>query len=254
MAKCAKSSILLLVLLIHVPLSLSQTLPARPETGIVKAVSETLGLNADKADNSSSKDTTANTSQTTEHHAEGRTALDDARARADFVQESLILPNNSINSAFGVPVSCSGLCSTLGDDLLAAIEGDACRSLFITGKCSGNCMTEISSVTENESWPACRDACSGDIVSGASNRWVELCKSRQETLIDAGKEAMKTFVKEGLTTQLQHSMFTQFLFGVFILVIGVGYGYRRGSAAHLRYRFQKRRLHNRKSSDDRLPV
>lgn len=153
-------------------------------------------------------------------------------------------------------VRCAdGVCVELGAELLATIEGEQCRSLFVNGKCPVTCGQGLATVLGNGSWPDCARACGNDVVSGAAERWRDMCDRRQESLIDQGKEVVKGFVGEGLRTRLEWRGVFQFLLGVTILVVGVGYGYRKGAgAAQIAYRLQKRRLLGRKNSDQDLPI
>lgn len=181
----------------------------------------------------SSQEQTQNSDDT---HELGRDTADTASANEDHVGP--------------VSVECGPMCHELGDALLATVEGGSCRALFINGKCPTACSTSISEVTQNSSWTGCASTCEGDVVNGAAERWASLCESRQETLIDQGKEAMKSLVSDGLTTRLHKRAVLQFFVGVLILVVGLGLGYRRGSMG---YRLPKRLL-SRKCSDQQLPI
>lgn len=164
--------------------------------------------------------------------------------------------NGSAPSIVAPVVRCAdGTCVELGAALLSAVEGESCRSLFVNGKCPAVCGQGIAAVTGNESWAGCATACGNDVVTGAAERWAELCEVRQETLIDQGKEVVKGLVGDGLSSRLHWRAVLQFFLAVMILVVGVGYGYRRGavSAQHA-YRLQKRRLLGRKNSDNNLPI
>lgn len=179
------------------------------------------------------------------------------QGEADTVTSGSLEARNGTDGA--VPpanVRCAdGPCVELGAALLAAVEGEQCRSLFINGKCPAACGQGIASVTGNESWSACATACGNDVVTGAAERWSEICEARQETLIDQGKEVVKGLVGEGLSSRLHWRAVVQFFLAVLILVVGVGYGYRRGAiSTHYAYRLQKRRLIGRKNSDNNLPI
>lgn len=154
------------------------------------------------------------------------------------------------------PVRCAdGVCVELGAELLATVEGDQCRSLFVNGKCPVSCAQRLGGVLANTTWPACAAACGNDVVAGAAERWREICERRQESLIDQGKEVVKGLVGDGLKTRIAWRGVLRFLLALGILVVGVGYGYRKGSgAAQYAYRLQKRRLMGRKNSDHDLPV
>lgn len=197
--------------------------------------------------------------------SEGRAALDQARNEADQtaiqeqplpVQAQTSNTTNVSNSSIGPPtVNCEGECEELADELLNAVEGSSCRSLFTTGKCPRPCMQAIQLITANSSWPPCATMCGGDMVTGAAERWTDLCQIRQETLVDQGKEAVKNLVAEGITSKLHASVLMQFSIGVMILALGIIYGYRRGAiSTHIAYRLRKRRLLERKNSDGNLPI
>lgn len=154
-------------------------------------------------------------------------------------------------------LSCdSMICKNLFTTFLETVEGAQCRSIFKTGKCPTTCVTALAVVTSNESWLACKFACSEtDIVASGADRWSRLCGARTESFIDQGKEAVKSLVSDGLASQVHVKAFLQFLVGVLILVLGVGYGYRRGAiSAQLAYRMQKRCLIGRKNSDASISV
>ncbi|PXF49783.1 hypothetical protein BWQ96_00435 [Gracilariopsis chorda] len=197
--------------------------------------------------------------------SEGRAALDQARAEADqpviqqqpdSVQIETTNETSVNNSSIGPPTAnCEGECEELADQLLNAVEGISCRSLFTTGKCPRPCMQAIQLITANSSWPPCAAMCGGDMVTGAAERWTSLCQIRQETLVDQGKEAVKSLVAEGITSKLHASVLMQFSIGVMILALGIIYGYRRGAiSTHIAYRLRKRRLLERKNSDGNLPI
>ncbi|KAI0559644.1 hypothetical protein FGB62_140g033 [Gracilaria domingensis] len=202
----------------------------------------------------------------TNNSSEGRAALEDARAQAQAQAQQMPLgvtdgfngteaTTNSTDIIGPADVSCEGDCEYLADQLLDAVEGPACRSLFTTGKCPSPCMQAITVITSNSSWPACATMCAGEMVTGAAQRWSTLCEIRQETLVDKGKEAVKNFVADGLGSGFRPSVLLRFSLGVLILFLGVVYGYRRGAlSTHIAYRLQKRRLLSRKNSDASLPL
>lgn len=195
-----------------------------------------------------------------EPQAPGRAALEHARSSANMSNSSSAVVEGPAPIAEHDPalpaVSCAdGPCVTLGAALLAAVEGPPCRSLFVNGKCPAGCAAAIADVTGNETWPRCANACGNDVVAGAAERWAALCGVRQESLIDQGKEAVKSVLGEGLSSRLHVRAVLHFFLAVMILVLGVGYGYRRGAiSAQYAYRLQKRRLLTRKSSDSKLPL
>lgn len=204
------------------------------------------GNSSSAADNQS---TNTDTNEELKPKSPGLVALDTAR-------------NASIQQTEGQPKSPSqaivkcgeGACEELSTALLDAVEGSTCRSLFLTGKCPAVCANAIGAITKNETWPECATACAEDIVMDAAERWVGLCDARKETLIEQGKEAVKS-IHQGITQSLHARVVFQFLFGVLILIMGVVYGYRRGViSAAMAYRIQKRRLGGRKNSDNQLPI
>lgn len=152
-------------------------------------------------------------------------------------------------------MSCdSGDCQELGEALINAVEGASCRSMFATGKCPSLCVQNIAAVTSHASWTSCADSCSKDLVTGAAERWAELCTIRQETLIDQGKEAVKSFVGAGFVSS-HARVLAQICIAFTIVVVAVAFGYRRGVlTVHSAYRLQKRRLLGRKNSDPNLPL
>lgn len=154
-------------------------------------------------------------------------------------------------------LSCdSSVCKNLVSTFVGTVEGSQCRSIFKTGKCPTACTTALTQVTSHQSWPACTAACSDtDIVVSSVDRWARLCGARTESLIDQGKEAVKSLVSDGLTSRFHANVFLQFLLAILILVLGVGYGYRRGAtSAQLAYQIQKIRLIGRKNSGTNLSV
>lgn len=155
-------------------------------------------------------------------------------------------------------LSCdSSVCKNLVAAFVETVEGSQCRSIFKTGKCPTGCTTALTQVTLHQSWPACATACSDtdDIVVSSVDRWARLCGARTESLIDQGKEAVKSLVSDGLASRFHIKVFLQFLLAILILVLGVGYGYRRGAiSAQMAYRMQKRRLIGRKNSDTNISV
>ncbi|CAN8077194.1 unnamed protein product [Agarophyton chilense] len=205
----------------------------------------------------------------TDATSEGRAALEDARAQAQALQpvpsqapppdnQNLTgLTNRSREDIAPQPpvVDCDRECEQLADQLLEAVEGSTCRTLFTTGKCPSPCMQAISAITSNSSWPPCAAMCGGEMVTGAAQRWSALCDLHQETLVEKGKEAVKNFVTDGLRSRIHLSALMRFSLGALILFLGVAYGYRRGAiSTHIAYRLQKRRLLGRKNSDSNLPV
>lgn len=223
---------------------------------------------------------------------QGHSALEDARQAADRERSVQSNPNYSIVAAatFSAPVSqnVSGdnthqesqsntftkvaivtpiphvqiscdddVCVTLRDTFIEAVESAACRSFFENGKCPTTCASSLTAVTANESWTPCTVACTGsdtDIFVSGAQRWLRLCGARTESLIDQGKEAVKTLVTESITTR-SSNIILQFLLGLLILALGIGYGYRRGAiSAQMSYRVQKRRLMGRKNSDANISV
>lgn len=181
---------------------------------------------------------------------------DDAQGQPGEAFSAAQEAHNGSNAAAAPPVvrCADGVCVELGASLLSTVEGEQCRSLFVNGKCPAGCGQGIASVTGNESWPGCATACGNDVVSGAAERWREICEMRQETLIDQGKEVVKGLVADGLSTRVHWRAVVQFFLVVLLFVVGVGYGYRKGSAAQYAYRLQKRRLLGRKNSDNNLPI
>lgn len=132
------------------------------------------------------------------------------------------------------------------------MEGDACRGLFATGKCPTACATAMATVTTNASWTECELVCKDDVVAAGASRWAVLCGARAETLIDQGKEAMKSLVTDGFAKRVSIRGVIHAFVGLLILVLGVGFGYRRGAgAAQMAYRLQRRR---RKNSDANISV
>ena len=216
-------------------------------------------LNASKATNETSSDiqnqsATGDTSEESKPQSPGRIALDAARNASIQQQQQQEKPEGRSQSPSQVLVKCGeGACEELSEALLDAVEGSTCRSLFLTGKCPAICANAISTITKNETWPECAMTCSEDIVMSSAERWVGLCDARKETLIEQGKEAVKS-IHQGITQSLHARVVFQFLFGVLILIMGVVYGYRRGAiSAAMAYRIQKRRL-GRKNSDNQLPI
>lgn len=151
-------------------------------------------------------------------------------------------------------VSCdTGECLQLGEEILTAIEGQECRALLVTGKCPIKCMQSISAVTSNAAWPSCASTCKKDIVTGATERWAALCGARQVTLLDQGKEAVKSLVGVGIMSKLRLAFFMQIIFAVLVLALAVAYGYRKGLIQGHTNRLQKR-MHARRRSLDRVFV
>lgn len=156
------------------------------------------------------------------------------------------------------PVNCdSVVCIELRDKFLDTVEDESCRAIFDNGKCPTLCSTSLSTITGNQSWPSCIQTCpDDDVVMSSVSRWIRLCDAHTESFIDQGKEAVKSFVSESLASRLHLRVVLQFFIGVLILVLGVGYGYRRGSlsAQMAHYARQKRRRAARKQSDTNLPM
>jgi hypothetical protein len=69
------------------------------------------------------------------------------------------------------------------DDMQVAyadiVQGDACRSLYATGMCSGLCTRSLKAMIGRHLWTKCADRCdwSPGIVA-AANSWLALCVSR----------------------------------------------------------------------------
>lgn len=106
-----------------------------------------------------------------------------------------------------------------------------------------------------DNWADCEAACVSDVVTSGAKRWAKMCASRQETLIDQGKEAVKSLVADGLAARMQRKLVAQFIVGALIIVLGLAYAYRRRLVtARIAYRLQKRCLMGRKNSDLNLPV
>lgn len=152
-------------------------------------------------------------------------------------------------------VDCeSGECVTLGADLIAAVEGQSCRSLLTTGKCPKTCASALKTVVDHTAWPACVVKCQKDIVAGAADRWVGMCDVHAETLLDQGKDVVESIVGKETLDTLHRGAFTQVFVLIAVVVAALAYGYRRGSIAAIRaLRNQRRRLTS-KRSDECLPV
>lgn len=105
---------------------------------------------------------------------------------------------------------------------------------------------------QDEYWVECKRDCVNDVTSGAAQRWQELCDVRMETLIDQGKEAMKSLVNDGLNWKVYRRGVLQFLLGALIIIGGVMYGYRKRK--FVRGRLLRRRMFSRKNSDLNLPI
>lgn len=196
------------------------------------------------------------------HSIMAAAALESQNASADNMHEtsqsSTDTKATSATPSPSVQLSCDdGVCVALRDTFIEAVESAPCRSFFENGKCPTACASSLSAVTVNESWTPCTVACTGndaDIFASGASRWLRLCGARTESLIDQGKEAVKTLVAESITTRSSH-IILQFLLGVLILALGIGYGYRRGAiSAQMAYRVQKRRLLGRKNSDANISV
>lgn len=156
----------------------------------------------------------------------------------------------SKGTALGSHALCTPACSELSASLLSAVEGASCRSLFTTGKCPGGCMSQIAAITSNSSWASCQ-GCEGDLVDGAGERWAKLCGARQETLIDAGKEAVKTLVGDSFAQGFRKKSSTQLVLVALVLLLAAGYGWRKGRVMVLRIGKRRR---GRKNSDMNIPV
>lgn len=155
------------------------------------------------------------------------------------------------------PLTCdSDTCTQLRDKFLDTVEDDSCRAIFNNGKCPSLCSVSLSAIAANESWSVCMHSCSDDVVMGSIEQWVRLCNSHTESLIDQGKEAVKSFVSESFSSHVYVKRLLQIFVGALILFLGIQYGYRRGASSiqlahHSR---QKRRRNARKNSDSNLPL
>lgn len=257
--------------------------PSDPSAVPVSGASaQDVSMNEDQKTLTGEEDTTSLADQ-----SPGRAALDDARLRspndttssnpgsvivededgyrremhaqpgADFAHSAgrnVTAAEVAMHSPLPAVRCADGPCVELAASFLSAVEGDLCRSLFINGKCPVACGQAIAAVTGNETWSRCATTCGNDVVGGAAERWAALCGARQETLIDQGKEAVKSVLGDGLSSRLHFRAIVQFFLAVLILVLGVGYGYRRGAVSAHAYRLQKRRLLSRKNSDVHLPI
>lgn len=143
------------------------------------------------------------------------------------------------------------VCHSLHTQLSDIIDGRPCRSIFINGKCTVQCSQMLSKFLQDEYWVECKQGCANDVTSGVAQRWQELCDVRMETLIDQGKEAVKSLVNDGLNWRMYRRVL-QFFLGTWILIGGVIYGYRR--LRMVKGRLLRRRLFSRKNSDSNLPV
>lgn len=132
--------------------------------------------------------------------------------------------------------AANGECAKLGEAVVSAVEGAECRQLHVSGKCPAKCLAGINAALEHKLWNACAARCETDVVSGAAQRWVRLCEARQVTLLDQGKEAVKSLVVASPAAGLA-------LRAVLILAVLLGavmIGYRRGLLQGHALRLQKR--------------
>lgn len=152
-------------------------------------------------------------------------------------------------------VSCDkGDCLDLGVNLLTTVEGAPCRSLLLTGKCPKACVSALQDIVQHPSWPVCAASCRKDIVEGAAERWASLCLDHAESLLDQGKDVVKSIVGRDALHTVGSLTILRFLLFAFAFSIAVTIGYRRGATVAVRaYRSQKRRLGlERKMSDPAL--
>jgi len=167
---------------------------------------------------------------------------DGTAAAPGSVTNSGIVSNN--NTADSVPLdllsptACDpgGECVRLGESIVSAGEGQECRALLITGKCSSKCLISLKEAAEHKLWGACVKRCVDtdlDIVTGAAERLVELCQVRQPTLLDASKEALQIVAAAPGAGRVMQAFFI-----LSVLFAGITFCYRRKS--NLRLFFQKR--------------
>jgi hypothetical protein len=154
-------------------------------------------------------------------------------------------------------VNCdSGDCLTLGQLLIETVEGVSCRSLLLTGRCPKSCSSALTAIVEHTSWPACAKACRKDVVEGAAERWVELCNAHAETLLEQGKDVVKSIVGEGAMGSLAHGRASRTVlkaFEIIMVVLALALAYKRGAAMAVRaYRAQRRKRMDRIDSDQDL--
>ncbi len=143
---------------------------------------------------------------------------------------------DSIAAALG-PNACDagGDCASLSEAIISAAEGPECRALHITGKCTAKCLSALKETLAHKLWDACSAKCEIDVVTGAANRWAELCEARQPTLLDASKEAL-TIVAAAPGAGRAVQLFI--VFGVLLTALALGY--RKGLLQSIPLRLHKR--------------
>lgn len=185
------------------------------------------------------------------HSASGVALHGDSREQPADHGSSL----GSASAPSALVVSCDkGECLDLGTDLVSSVEGPACRSLLLTGKCPKACASALQEIVQHPSWPVCASTCRKDVVEGAAERWSSMCLEHTETLLDQGKDVVKSIVgHDALHTIGAHSVL-RILVLAFMCSIAVAFGYRRGAATALRIYRSRTRRHgiSRKMSDPEL--
>lgn len=124
-----------------------------------------------------------------------------------------------------------GQCMSMINNYQTLIQGEGCRSFYVTGKCSRICTFSLKSLIRRHSWSKCAERCEWQkSVTAAAQSWLSMCLARPEPDVlgqDASGPATDRIISDQnanasslLTeeTTLRNSVFT--VFRVFVLCCG----------------------------------
>lgn len=85
----------------------------------------------------------------------------------------------AVASAFDDLCIAGGQCEGVERAYAAVIQGEACRSIYATGQCSGLCTRSLKAMIGRHLWAKCADRCdwSPGLVAAADS-WLAFCLSR----------------------------------------------------------------------------
>jgi hypothetical protein len=72
-----------------------------------------------------------------------------------------------------------GQCAAMLEAYEGVVQGDACRSIYVTGLCSGLCTRSLRAMIGRRLWARCADHCDWSAgVVAAADSWLNWCVSR----------------------------------------------------------------------------
>lgn len=114
-----------------------------------------------------------------------------------LITVALLSASRPVAGWWDVECASGGPCYEMERAYARLIQGEACRSFYATGTCSGLCTRSLKAMLERQLWARCARHCDwSDSIVAAASSWLELCVSRPAP--DATKpEDVEVLVRRG---------------------------------------------------------